>query len=264
MRRWLADFPLGADVHVSKVKPSDLQSWLASYGFEYAQYNHFVETVRGVFAVAMADKMLAYNPAADLMGKKIVSPTRLTPTFEQFNAIVADVRSQKNNAEAESSADYISFMGLVGVGQAEASGIKKQNVNLATKQLTFFRAKTRTPYTVPIFGQAEPLITKLISKPGMKQDDALFPVNMDKSKNDAGTTVKDVRKALSMACGRLGYPAYTQRSLRRMFITRAIEKGIDVKVIAQWQGHRDGGKLILGTYSHVRNTHAEDMAKLLG
>ena len=48
-----------------------------------------------------------------------------------------------------------------------------------------------------------------------------------------------------------------------MFITRCIEKGIDVKVIAQWQGHQDGGKLILGTYSHVRNTHAEEMAKLL-
>ena len=48
-----------------------------------------------------------------------------------------------------------------------------------------------------------------------------------------------------------------------MFITRAIEKGMDVKVIAQFQGHTDGGKLILSTYSHVRNTHAEDMAKLL-
>jgi hypothetical protein len=37
-----------------------------------------------------------------------------------------------------------------------------------------------------------------------------------------------------------------------MFITRAIEKGIDVKVISDWQGHSDGGKLILQTYSHVR------------
>ena len=34
-----------------------------------------------------------------------------------------------------------------------------------------------------------------------------------------------------------------------MFITRAIERGVDVKVIAEWQGHKDGGKLILDTYS---------------
>ncbi len=48
-----------------------------------------------------------------------------------------------------------------------------------------------------------------------------------------------------------------------MFITRAIERGIDAKVIAQWQGHRDGGKLILDTYSHVNPLHSQRMAKLM-
>jgi hypothetical protein len=48
-----------------------------------------------------------------------------------------------------------------------------------------------------------------------------------------------------------------------MFITRAIELGVDVKTIAQWQGHRDGGLLILKTYSHVRPVHSQRMAKLL-
>ena len=46
-----------------------------------------------------------------------------------------------------------------------------------------------------------------------------------------------------------------------MFITRGIEKGVDVKVIAEWQGHRDGGKLILQTYSHVRPEHSNRMAQ---
>jgi site-specific recombinase XerD len=48
-----------------------------------------------------------------------------------------------------------------------------------------------------------------------------------------------------------------------MFITRAIEKGVDVKVIAEWQGHKDGGKLILDTYSHVRPVHSQRMAQLM-
>jgi hypothetical protein len=48
-----------------------------------------------------------------------------------------------------------------------------------------------------------------------------------------------------------------------MFITRAIERGADVKVIAQWQGHRDGGKLILDTYSHVNPVHSNRMAQLM-
>jgi site-specific recombinase XerD len=48
-----------------------------------------------------------------------------------------------------------------------------------------------------------------------------------------------------------------------MFITRAIEKGVDVKVIAEWQGHKDGGKLILDTYSHVNPSHSQRMAALM-
>ena len=48
-----------------------------------------------------------------------------------------------------------------------------------------------------------------------------------------------------------------------MFITRAIELGVDVKTIAQWQGHKDGGLLILKTYSHVRPVHSQRMARLM-
>ncbi len=48
-----------------------------------------------------------------------------------------------------------------------------------------------------------------------------------------------------------------------MFITRALERGVDVKTLAEWQGHKDGGKLILGTYSHVRADHSERMAQLM-
>ena len=33
--------------------------------------------------------------------------------------------------------------------------------------------------------------------------------------------------------------------------------------IAEWQGHRDGGKLILETYSHVNPVHSQRMAQLL-
>ena len=36
-----------------------------------------------------------------------------------------------------------------------------------------------------------------------------------------------------------------------------------MKVIAEWQGHRDGGKLILATYSHVRAMHSQRMAQLM-
>jgi hypothetical protein len=48
-----------------------------------------------------------------------------------------------------------------------------------------------------------------------------------------------------------------------MFITDAIERGVDVKVIAEWQGHKDGGKLILDTFSHVSRPHHDRMAEMM-
>ena len=71
------------------------------------------------------------------------------------------------------------------------------------------------------------------------------------------------KKALDAACKRLNLPHFSPRSLRRCFITRAIEKGVDFKTIASWQGHRDGGVLIAKTYSHLRNENSDNMAKTL-
>ena len=75
--------------------------------------------------------------------------------------------------------------------------------------------------------------------------------------------IKNAKKAIAAACKRLKLPAYSHRSFRRMFIVRAIERGVDVKVIAEWQGHKDGGKLILATYSHVNRVHSQRMARLM-
>jgi len=75
--------------------------------------------------------------------------------------------------------------------------------------------------------------------------------------------IADAKKAIAAATRRLGLPHYSHRSFRRMFITRAIERGVDVKTIAEWQGHKDGGKLILDTYSHVNRVHSRRMAQLM-
>lgn len=42
-----------------------------------------------------------------------------------------------------------------------------------------------------------------------------------------------------------------QRNIRQVLIRRLWQSGIDYKLIAKWQGHRDDGKLILDTYTEV-------------
>ncbi len=116
------------------------------------------------------------------------------------------------------------------------------------RTITTFRHKTKSGFAMPLFPQLRPLLERVVKCKRLR--DHVFEI-------------RNAKRAIAAACNRLGLPAYSHRSSRRMFITRAIERGVDVKVIAEWQGHRDGGKLILDTYSHVRADHSQRMAQLM-
>jgi Site-specific recombinase XerD len=242
---------LGIDaLPVRLIKPSDVSAWLSRHcgdkGASY--YNSVLTVIRNAFDLAVRDRIIADSPAMHLKYRKREAPIRLTPTFEQFKAIVADIRAQRLNREAEQSADFVEFLGLAGLGQAEARSLTRADVDLDAGRIITYRHKTRQGFAVPIYPQLQALVEKLCK--GKAHDTRLFMHD-------------DAAKALTNACKRLGLPQFSHRSLRRMFITRAIEKGVDVKVIAEWQGHRDGGRLILQTYSHVRRPHSQAMAQLM-
>jgi integrase len=232
------------------IKPSQVEAWLSDYygKLSASAYNAALTLLRDIFNLAVRDRIIAESPAAHLKHKKREKPIRLTPSFEQFRAIVADVRAQHFNADAQDSGDFLEAMGLLGLGQAELAPMTRADVDLAASQIITFRHKTSTGFAVPIFPQAWPLLEGLCE--GKASGDRIFKI-------------ADAKKALRNACKRLGLPRFSQRSLRRVFVTRAIEKGIDVKVISEWQGHKDGGKLILDTYSHVNRVHSRRMAALM-
>ena len=248
VRRIIADWPTGRLIQVAKIRPSECDAWLSCYRFGSASRNLYISCLKELFALAVRDRIIPVSPAAHLHSAKREKPIRLTPTFEQFKAIVADARAQRFNADAQDSADFLESLGLAGLGQAEAGSLTPADVDFEAQRIITFRHKTVTGFAVPLYPQVRPLLERLCE--GKAHDERVF-------------RIADAKKALAGACGRLGYPQFSQRSLRRLFITRAIEKGVDVKVIAQWQGHRDGGKLILDTYSHVNPVHSQRMAKLM-
>jgi integrase len=247
-------WPSGSLVQVSKIKPSDCDLWLARCaqmsrnGFGASSRNAHVQILKEVFALAVRDRIIFDSPAAHLKYIKREKPIRLAPTWEQFRAIIADVRAQVFNADAQDSADFLEFLGLAGLGQAEAGSLTCADVDFEREHIITFRHKTSQGFAVPIFPQLRRLLERLCE--GKANQDKIFKI-------------ANAKHALMNACKRLGFPPFNQRSLRRMFIIRAIERGVDVKVIAEWQGHRDGGKLILDTYSHVRPEHSHRMARLM-
>jgi integrase len=250
VQRIKAHWLTGSNTQVSKIKPSDIQLWLARYTFGAAWRNLHLACIKDILAMAVGDGMIAYSPAANLKKMKLDKPIRKTPTFEQFQAIVESIRSQEfNGHDADESADFVEFIGLAGLGQAEASALTWTDIDWQREQVITFRHKTKSGFAIPLYPQLRPLLEKRHAQrsPG---DDRVFKI-------------KDAKRAIAAACKRLGFPAFSHRSFRRMFITRAIELGVDVKVIAEWQGHRDGGKLILDTYSHVNRAHSQRMAALM-
>lgn len=246
------DWAPGMAQAVRKAKPSEVDAWLGLMREKYAisYYNEHVQFIRRMFDLAVADKAIAESPAKEAKTVKRATPIRQSPTWEQFKAIVADVRSQKFNADSEDSADFVDFLGRSGLGNSEAANIQRKHVDQAKGKITVLRNKTDKGYQIPIFPQLRPLVEKLMNQAGEKPEAHLLKVD-------------NVKKALTNACVRLNFPHFSHRSLRRCFVTRCIELGMDFKTVASLQGHTDGGVLIAKTYSHLRTEHVDSMAARL-
>jgi integrase len=244
------DWPTGSHTQVSKIRPTDVSLWLGRYKFGPVSRNLHLACMKDVLAMAVGDGVITHSPAVNLRKVKLDKPIRRTPTFEQFQEIVKSIRSQRfNGHDADESADFVEFIGLAGLGQAEASALTWDDIDWQREQITTFRYKTKSGFAIPLYPQLRPLLER---KHAHRQPDV-----------DRAFKIDNAKKAIAAACKRLKFPAFSHRSFRRMFITRAIERGVDVKVIAQWQGHKDGGKLILETYSHVNPVHSRRMAALM-
>lgn len=244
------DLPSGPDVLISKISNSQIRSWLASYTFGAESYNSYLEFVRAAFAMAVSDRLLAHSPVEGIKTRKRKTPDRTTPTVTEFNAIVANIREQRFADTADDSGDLVEFMGFAGLGQAEIWRMEWHNIHWERNQMTAFRAKTGVGFPLPLF----PVVRILLERIREERGTAATP--------DAKIfRVKDPRAAVKNACKRLGLYNYTPRSFRRLFITLALEAGVNVKTVAAYQGHLDGGKLVLGMYGQLTDKHAAEQGE---
>src|SRR5207244_12126619 len=167
----------GSDsLQLRTIQPSQVSAWLSKhYGDKSASYyNSALTVIRDALDMAVNDKIIVENPAKGLTYRKRKQPIRTTPTFEQFKQIVADIRGQRFNADAEQSGDLVEFLGLAGLGQAEAASIKRSDVDLATGRIVIYRHKTDVGFVIPLYPQLRPLVEKLCK--GKRHNERLFSV----------------------------------------------------------------------------------------
>lgn len=237
-------WPHGLSFQVRSVRPSHLEEWLALLEQKHRNttYNRYAGVLKQVFELAVKDRIIVESPF-DLVAtrsKRPQKPHRTVPSLEQFEAIVQSVRAQADSPTAEESGDFLEFLGLAGVGQAEASSLVWGDVDWTKNEIRFRRHKTDTCFTVPIYAHLKPLLVKLRQKAGSHV-----------SSRQRVLKIKESKKALTNACKRLRLPHFSQRNLRQCLIRRLWQAGVDRKLIAKWQGHQDGGQLIMDTYTEV-------------
>ncbi len=255
IRMLLKDWPKGAPRELAKIRRSHIETWVANYEDKAGStVNEYLVAVRAMFDQAVNDRELAVSPVVGIKYRKRGKPIRLTPTYEQFRAIVADLRDpERHNPHGqEETADYVEMAGEAGLGQAEISGLRRCDIDLPGKLMTCFRLKTSTGFSVPIYPNALPIVKRRLASAAQEPEARLFAFD-------------NCKKGIEAACRRLEFPHFTLRSLRRMFITRALMRGVDVQTVSRWQGHVDGGALLLRTYAHVLSReHSQKMADRMG
>jgi integrase len=245
------EFP--SSTKVADIKTSQMLKFLARFDTKAAATkNHVITVCRDLFRYALSDRIIAASPIEDIKYKRSKTTVkRLIPSWSEFEAIVHSVRSVVFSDTGKESSDLIEFMGKVGLGQGECAGLCWQDINFQTGKIIIVRKKTGQEFWVPIFDTVRPLLERMNAE------------RKEPSPTDRVFKVKDPKKGLDAACKRLNLPRYSARAFRRMFITRALELGIDAQTIASWQGHRDGGQLILRVYARVSEEHTRRMASLM-
>ena len=91
--------------------------------------------MRAVFALAIHDKLRSDSPVDGTERKSADTPIRETPSPEIFRAIVAEIRAQVFSAEAKDSGNFVEFIGLAGLSQAEASSLRWKDIEWERKRI---------------------------------------------------------------------------------------------------------------------------------
>ena len=233
-----------ANESVQKISKDEIARFIKSLDLGSRSTNLFYERLKAVFDWGVPD-FLEENPISEVkfrkqIRRKVVREKPSVPTLEEFRKIVDQIRNQKFSDTAEDSADLVEYIGSAGQGVAEANALDWSHVNFSGKlpQISVQRKKTQEFYIVPIHEDLMIFLKALHIKRGEPKSGKVFKV-------------LNPKKAIDSACAKLSLKKFTARNFRQMNIIHNLRSGVAPKTIAKWQGHQDGGVLIMNVYSEV-------------
>src|ERR1035441_2946125 len=181
---------------------------------------------------------------------KTTKPVVIPPTKEEFKTLAAYIEK----SPSKEGASFIKFLAYSGMRIDELRGVLWQHINFEQGYVLIvggqYGTKNYQQRKLPLFTPLRNLLINLAEKEHLPTD-KVFTL----------TTAFAALQVASRAMGHAKGDYFNHHDMRHFFCSNAIEAGVDFATIAGWLGHSDGGKLVAGTYGHLRAVHGAEMAK---
>jgi integrase len=237
----------------AKVTPDDCQEWASEYADKFSDrlVNNTIDSLRGIFDIAVSRGMVARNPASTVTKVSVGQKKLELPSSEGFQKLVHEIRSRKENGYRHNHADIVEFLAYSGMRISEAIAVTWNDVG--ADRIYVKPGKNSQSRYIPILPSMADLLRRIKEIPRSFRDP-------EREQGNHVLSVTSCSDALSAACEKLKLHHLTHHDLRHLFATRCIESGVDIPTVSRWLGHKDGGALAMRTYGHLRDEHSQAMA----
>jgi integrase len=240
---------LDRSMGVRNLSHTEAITWWRKIVLKYAplRANNVLGMAKRLSIMLIALGLRIDNPFADLRRKKIPEMEIHSPSREEMENLIADIRGQKK-AHSQEAANFVAFLAFSGcrIGQARALCWSDVGDDWIVFRSGVPGTKGAATRRLPISPRLRESLDSMTRGDGM-----VF-------------TLKNPHEALTRACKRMELAHLRIHDLRHFFATYAMECGVDVRTLAGWLGHKDGGVLLLRRYAHVRDSHSLSSASKLG
>ena len=242
LRKWLDDLIL-AKTTISKITGEKKSR------FGNRSQNIFRLNLIQIFEAAIKLGLSTINPAITLKHLKEKDCSKPLPIVEDFDKILDWMEKRKLVADCKHTSDYFKFMFISGLGNAESNALIWRDVDFEKGVLSVRRKKTHKLFSIPLHPELRAMLESLREQERTKGSSEAQINERHIMK------VFSIKRALASACRDLGLPMFCPRSFRKLHITTLISQGVHIPLVAKWQGHQDGGALLLRKYSYVVPKH---------
>jgi len=258
--RWMA--ALG-HVRVDKITRPMIAAFIDGRmrdGLAPRSINVDVIALRNVLKRALNDGLLNALPTAGLKPLKVRTAKRPLLTPAQFDTLCAAARVCSKNGDE--LIDYIKFLAFTGARCSEALRVKWVDVDFDRRHVTIGAdglSKNGKARVVDFNPNLERHLLEMWQRHA-PDTSWLFP---SPQRGDRDIAARSLRDSFEIARekARLEWAGF--HDLRHYFCSMSIMSGIDVRTIAEWMGHLDGGILIGKIYSHLLGEQRQRMAAKL-